>query len=292
MKGRVFDISRGCTDDGPGLRTTVFLKGCKLDCPWCHNLEGKSFLPEIAFDRTSCIGCGKCEETCPRDWPQEGWRAGCIACGKCVQTCPTGARRLVGREMSADELVSDLVTDLDFFEGTGGGVTFSGGEPMAQADFLFACARKLREIGVHLAVETSGYWPAKFTGKVCELFDLVLFDLKHVDPNKCKKFIGTGCKNAIQNLGRLLDRGMAVEVRITLIPGFNDSDADLSALAGFLSNQAGKPPVRLQAFHRLAVSKQDLFERSYPYANFQPLPGKRLAEAARFFESGLVTGYF
>ncbi len=283
MNGRVFDISRGCTDDGPGLRTTVFFKGCKLDCPWCHNPEGKSHKPEIAFDQNACIGCGECEKACPRDWSPDGFRAGCTACGKCAEICPSGARRLVGREMSVGELVTELASDLDFTNGTGGGVTFSGGEPLAQPEFLFACAGKLHEIGVHLAVETSGYWPVKFADRICGLFDLVLFDLKHVDPDKCRKFLGTRSKNALVNLKRLLASSIAMEIRITLIPGFNDSSADLAAMAGFLAELPRRPPVRLQAFHRLAVSKQDLFARSYPYASFQPVSEKRLAEADLFF---------
>ncbi|MFC1654662.1 glycyl-radical enzyme activating protein, partial [Myxococcota bacterium] len=179
--GRIFDISRACVDDGPGLRTTVFFKGCNLTCPWCHNLEGKSFDPEIAYDKNQCISCGKCEETCPRTWSKAGFRDGCTACGKCTETCPSGARRLVGREMTVDELVHEVSTDLDFYTGTDGGVTFSGGEPLAQPDFLFACASRLKSNSVHLAIETSGYWPAKYVEMISKTFDLVLFDLKHVD---------------------------------------------------------------------------------------------------------------
>jgi len=285
MKGRIFDISRACVDDGPGLRTTVFFKGCHLTCPWCHNLEGKSFDPEIAFDTSKCISCGKCEETCPRTWSPKGWRDGCTTCGKCTQTCPSGARRLVGREMTADELIHEVSTDLDFYEGTGGGVTFSGGEPLAQPDFLFSCAGKLKKAGVHLAIETSGYWPAKYIENISKTFDLVLFDLKHIDLNKCKQALGTGSKNALENLKAILASQLPVEVRITIIPGFNDSDADLSAMADFLNNGGLKPKILLQPFHRLAVSKQDLFARAYPYADYQPVQAERLAEASTFFES-------
>jgi pyruvate formate lyase activating enzyme len=283
MKGRVFDIARACVDDGPGLRTTVFLKGCHLTCPWCHNLEGKSFDPEIAFDQTKCIQCGACQETCPRTWSKNGWRDGCTACGKCTQTCPSGARRLAGREMTPDELVSEVSTDLDFFKGTGGGVTFSGGEPLAQPDFLFACAEKLKHKKIHLAVETSGYWPKKHIDTIKDLFDLVLFDLKHVDLKKCTQYLGTGSQNALSNLKTILDSQLPVEVRITLIPGFNDSNADLSAMAAFLNNGIRKPEILVQPFHRLAVSKQDLFDRPYPFANVAPTPPDRLKQAARLF---------
>ena len=158
--GRVFDISRGCVDDGPGYRTVVFLKGCNLDCPWCHNPEGKSFDAQIAFDASRCIGCSACREACPRTWQnRQTWRDGCTACGRCAEACPSGARRLVGRTLTVDELVAEVAVDGDFFKGTGGGVTFSGGEPLAQPEFLFACSEAFRRKGLHVAVETSGSWP-------------------------------------------------------------------------------------------------------------------------------------
>lgn len=283
--GRVFDISRACVDDGPGLRTTAFFKGCNLTCPWCHNLEGKSFEPEIAYDRSKCISCGKCEETCERTWSPLGFRDGCIACGKCTEICPSGARRLVGKEMTAEELVAEASTDLDFYQGTGGGVTFSGGEPLAQPDFLFACAYKLKDKGVHLAVETSGYWPAKHIERIASTFDLILYDLKHVDLEKCKQALGTGSPTALDNLRSILTTKLPVEVRITLVPGFNDSDADLKSMAEFLNNGPRKPDILLQPFHRLAVSKQDLFDREYPYADLTPTTLERLNRAAQILKA-------
>lgn len=282
--GRIFDISRACVDDGPGLRTTVFFKGCNLICPWCHNLEGKSFDPEIAFDKNQCISCGKCEETCPRSWSPKGFRDGCTACGKCTETCPSGARRLVGKEMTVDELVAEVSTDLDFYQGTGGGVTFSGGEPLAQPDFLFACAEKLKEKNIHLAIETSGYWPAKYIEKIQETFDLVLYDLKHVDLKKCKQSLGTGSQNALHNLKAILATKHPVEVRITLIPSFNDSDDDLKSMAAFLNTGNHRPDVLIQPFHRLAVSKQELFDRPYPFADFTPTMPEFLERAAQILE--------
>jgi len=290
VRGRIFDISRACVDDGPGLRTTVFFKGCNLTCPWCHNLEGKSFAPEIAWDRTQCINCGKCEETCERTWSESGWRHGCTACGRCVETCPSGARRLVGKEWTPDELAAEVMTDIDFYQGTGGGVTFSGGEPLAQPDFLFACAERLKEAGVHLAIETSGYWPSKYLEKIQKTFDLILFDLKHVDLNKCKQFLGTASNAALSNLKTILDSRFPIEVRITLIPGFNDSDADLKSLAAFLNNGTRKPEILLQPFHRLAVSKQNLFDIPYPYADQQPTSQERVDRAREILRnSGMST---
>jgi pyruvate formate lyase activating enzyme len=283
MTGRVFDISPGCVDDGPGLRTTVFLKGCHLTCPWCHNFEGKSFQPEIALDAAKCIGCTSCQQACSRTWSPDNWRLGCMACGACAQACPSGARRLVGHEMTVVDLVSEIAADQDFFEGTGGGVTFSGGEPLAQPDFLFACAGRIKQRGIHLAVETSGYWPALYLAELEKWFDLVLFDLKHVDLEKCRSQLGTGSRNALINLESILRSELAVEVRITLVPGFNDSDDDLRQLADFLRAAPRQPPVRLQPFHRLAASKQDLFDRVYPSAGLCPTTNERIRKAKGIF---------
>lgn len=282
LTGRVFDISRGCVDDGPGLRTVIFLKGCPLDCPWCHNLEGKSFRPEIAYDISCCIGCQRCLDACPRDWSSsspDAWRDGCLACGRCAEACPSQARRLVGRDYRPDQLVAEVISDLDFFKGTGGGITFSGGEPLAQPEFLFTCARALKERGIHLAVETSGFWPDKLREHLVEWFDLILYDLKHVDSDKFNKVTGKDNEIVLNNLKQLLTAGVAIEVRITLIPGFNDTTADLTAIANWLTNCARLPPVRLLPFHRLAVAKQALFSQAYPYAEHDPLSEKQLLEA-------------
>ncbi|MBN2497260.1 MAG: glycyl-radical enzyme activating protein [Deltaproteobacteria bacterium] len=279
--GRIFDISRGAVDDGPGLRTVVFFKGCHLGCPWCHNPEGRSFEPEIAFDAQRCIGCRRCEQACPRSWGPEGWRRGCTGCGRCAEACPSGARRLAGEEISARALVDELLADLDFFAGTGGGVTFSGGEPTAQPGFLLACARLLGAEGVHLTLETSGHFPAGLVEDIAALFDLVLFDLKHADLSRCEQALGTASPRALENLAALLEAGVALELRITLVPGFNDADGDLESIARRLSDMPRRPPVRLQAFHRLASAKQALFDRPYPYANAAPITDRQLERAGR-----------
>ena len=286
--GTVFDISRGCFEDGPGLRTVVFLKGCNVDCPWCHNLEGKSFAPELAFDRTRCIGCDSCRRVCPRSWPRspadpQGWRRGCTACGRCAETCPSEARKLLGRHMDVDTLVSEVVVDRDFFDGTGGGVTFSGGEPLAQPEFLFACARALSEQGIHTTVETSGYWPRRLQSELRQDFDLVLFDLKHVDLKRCRKALGVSSSSALENLRALLATEQDLELRITVVPGFNDTAEDLNRIADWLVQRDRLPTVRLQPFHRMALAKQDLLQRTYPYAAHRPLTRRRLSEAAALF---------
>ena len=281
MTGKVFDISRGCVDDGPGLRTVVFLKGCRLDCPWCHNPESKSSAPQIAFDQNLCIGCLRCVDVCPRTWAAD-WRDGCTACGLCAEACPSGARRLVGREMTVSDLVETVLEDRDFMEGTGGGVTFSGGEPLLQAGFVFDCSTRLRSEGIHVAVETSGLWPAKLAKESRDKIDLILFDLKHVDLEKLRRVMGVKCDRILGNLKALFDSGVPMELRLTLVPGFNDDEDDFVAITEWLRSVTdAPPPLWLLPFQRLAAAKETIYGTAYPFRDIQPMSDTAVAEAAR-----------
>lgn len=287
LTGRVFDISRGCVDDGPGIRTVVFMKGCAVDCPWCHNPEGKSGKRAVAIDAARCIECGRCRDACPRTPVKRGrahpTREGCIACGACAETCPTGARRSVGRDYEPTDLVRELLVDVDFFRGTGGGVTFSGGEPMLQADFVLECARELRGRGVHVAVETAGFFAESTALRVIGAFDGLLFDLKHVDEGRVRETIGGDARRALGNLETLLRGGAAVELRMTVIPGFNDGAEDRSAIATWLRGLMPVPSLRLYPFHRMATAKASLFAEPYPFAGVKPASPSELVEIARAF---------
>lgn len=291
-KGRIFDISRGCVDDGPGLRTVVFLKGCLLRCPWCHNPEGKSFEPVIAYDLKKCIGCKECKRVCPREWDfgiPYSWRNGCRACGLCADVCPSKARRLVGKDVDAESLVQEIMKDEDFFRGTGGGVTFSGGEPFLQADFLKECLILLKKRNVHTAVETSGFFDE---GKIsiAENFDLVLFDLKHVDSEKFKKVIGKDNSIILKNLSTLSSKDTPLEIRITVVPEFNDTEEDILLIASYLKNLKRPLPVRLLPFHRLARAKEEIFGVSYPYSNYQPVSNEKISLLSNILgEEGVLT---
>lgn len=300
LTGRVFDISRACVHDGPGLRTVVYLKGCHLDCPWCHNIEGKSFEPEFSFDEKRCIAKTVNYKACTADCPVKtnpptqaplGYPAPLLKGGllrteevelltKIAGLCPPKAVKLVGADYTVGILVEELIKDAVFFKQTNGGVTFSGGEPMAQHEFLFVCADALRSKGIHLAMETSGFWSSGLAKDVIKRFDFVLFDIKHTDPGKYKRFTGADNNTVLDNLVQLLGSNIGVELRITLVPGFNDSDDDMKVIAGFLKTLGRIPPVRLLLFHRLAVSKQALFRRTYPYAQTPVLPVNRLSEVA------------
>ena len=227
--GAIFDISRACVDDGPGLRTVIFLAGCPLACPWCHNPEGR--------------------------FPSEGQR------------------------VELDWLVEQALKDQDFHDGTGGGVTFSGGEPMAQPDLLLACARELRGRGVHVAVETSGFWDARHVAAVAGGFDLVLFDLKHTDGERFAGATGQALEPVLANLRALHQAGANLELRVTLVPGFNDAAEDLRSMAEWLLTHQVKAPVTLQPFHRMATAKQQRLGRRYPYADTPPVSREQLENA-------------
>ncbi len=181
--------------------------------------------------------------------------------------------------MTVGDLVAAALVDLDFMLGTTGGVTFSGGEPMAQPEFVLAAARGLRDRGVHVALETSGYWPARWIPQVVEAFDLVLFDLKHVDLGACARVIGNGSARALENLRALSASDVALEVRVTVVPGFNDRDEDLAAIGEHLADLPGSPPVLVQSYHRLATGKAAMFATPYAYAGTPPPTVERLSAA-------------
>jgi len=198
------------------------------------------------------------------------WRDGCLVCGKCTKFCSAQARRFVGSEFTVDQLLENILEDLAFYKGTNGGITFSGGEPLAQPDFIFACANILRAKDVHVAVETSGFWPTDLSEELINTFDLILFDLKHVNKNKFMKTIGKDNKNILLNLKLLLDSAIPIELHITLIPEFNDASSDLVEIANWLKKCSRIPQVKLLPFHRLATAKEKLFNRIYPLANQAP----------------------
>jgi pyruvate formate lyase activating enzyme len=272
VTGRVFDVSKGRIDDGPGLRTVVFLKGCRLDCPWCHNPEGIGSFVQLSFSAQKCISCGLCQQACHRDWPLGGdaWRDGCELTGACVEVCPTKARKLVGRDVTPQEIVDKVLADRDFFSGTGGGVTFSGGEPMLQADFVFETAALLRAAGVHVAVETGGFWSPEHVVPLAGAADLVLYDLKHVNVEKLKSVLVQGSPLILQNLEALLERDVELQLHLTLVPGFNDAEEDLCEIAAWLGRCGRVPQVRLKPFHRLATAKHELYASTYAYADTEP----------------------
>ncbi len=259
MTGLLMDVKRMAVHDGPGLRTTLFLKGCPLSCFWCHNPEGQRPVPELAFFAEKCTGCGRCRAVCPNEAQD---RDRCTACGRCTAVCLSGARKLYGREISLDEALHIALEDRIFYSETGG-VTLSGGEPLLQQDFSAALLKRLHEEGVHTAVDTCGSVPWDAFAETLPYCGLYLYDVKHIDPEKHRQATGQGNERILYNLSRLAACGARIQIRIPLIPGFNDSAEDLRLTGAFLRTIRPEK-VKLLPYHELARAKYRALGRPDP----------------------------
>lgn len=285
--GTVFSILRFSTHDGPGIRSTVFLKGCPLSCWWCHNPENWQHLPSEVYQAERCIGCGVCIANCPEgalSLSPQGIRTApdrCGHCGRCADVCPTEARERTSWRIGAAELVKQISRDVPFYDQSGGGVTFSGGEPLCQPDFLMAALEQCGTLEVHRAVDTSGYAESGILLNVARHTDLFLYDLKLIDPEKHR--IHTGVDNAriLSNLRELSESGAAIIVRIPLIPGVNDDSESIARAGEFIAGLPQKHPVDLLPFHRAAKAKYAKLGLGYRGEGLAPPPPERVAEAAR-----------
>lgn len=234
LRGVVFDIRRDAAHDGPGIRTAVFLKGCPLSCAWCHNPEGLSPEPELCFNASRCLGCSSCVEACPEGHdPRTRLRSpGCASCpAPCAEACPADALRRIGRPLGLVELMAELRADKPFYDASGGGVTFSGGEPLTQAAFLEAALRACRDEGIRTAIETSSFAPPEIFMRVARGADLLLLDLKFADEGLHRLHTGVSNAPILANLRAAAQAGLAYALRIPLIPGYNDAEGELTAMA-------------------------------------------------------------
>lgn len=253
MKAMIFDIQRNSFVDGPGIRTTVFFKGCNLRCKWCHNPESHSSLPQMMYYKNKCTGCGKCREVCPYNLTR------CDLCGKCTIYCPHDARRICGREYSVDEVFDEVIKDKIFYETSGGGVTFSGGECMLQIDFLCEILKKCKENGLHTAVDTAGNVPWESFEKILKYTDLFLYDVKLFDSNRHKQYTGVGNERILDNLTKLFKCGANVYIRIPVIGGVNDNEEEMTAIKDFLSSYSPEK-TELLPYHAMGEHKYDALD--------------------------------
>jgi pyruvate formate lyase activating enzyme len=295
QNGLIFNIQKYSVHDGPGIRTTVFLKGCPLHCPWCHNPEGISHRREIVVLESRCLGCGECRLACrygtviPGDGPLPPRNEVCELCGACVEACPAQGRRMIGQEMSVDQVLETVLQDRVFYEDSGGGVTFSGGEPLSQADFLRGLLEACRGRGLHTAVDTCGLARPEDALAVAALTDLFLYDLKFMDDTKHRRFTGVSNGLILENLralGRLHGR---IWLRVPIIPGINDNEADLKATARFAATIPGVQQVNLLPFHRTGLPKSERLGKESNLAELQPPSGEAMNRAVAIFrEVGLA----
>jgi pyruvate formate lyase activating enzyme len=270
MKGITFNVQRFSTEDGPGIRTTVFFKGCPLRCAWCHNPEGLSPRPELMWYDVRCIGARDCLSACPEralELTPDGMRIDrtkCTACGACAEACPAGALEVIGREWTPDELFAEVDKDTVFYDTSGGGVTLSGGEPMAQADFVLALARLCHEAGIHVALDTCGTVAWERYERVLPLVDLVLYDLKIFDAERHRASTGADNRSILENARRIAAAGKPMWVRTPIIPGYTAGADNIAALGDFIAGEL--PTVErwdLLAYTNLGQPKYHRLDRPY-----------------------------
>lgn len=252
MKITVFDIQRNSYVDGPGIRTTVFFKGCNLRCEWCHNPEGQSFEQEMLFYKDKCIGCGKCVEKCPTGGISD--KAKCAFCGKCELYCPNDARRICGKEYDIDELMTELCKDRAFYEKSGGGITCSGGECMLQTDALSELLSACKDQDLNTAVDTAGNVPWSSFEKVLPFADMFLYDIKAITPQLHKKYTGVGNELILDNLKRLFKAQKRIWIRVPVIGGVNDTSEEIKKIADFLRPYSPEK-VELLPYHSMGEGK-------------------------------------
>jgi len=292
VQGIIFDVQTFSIYDGPGIRTTVFLKGCPLRCSWCQNPESQLSRPELSFFRERCTLCGACVSACPegalrltRSRPVRD-DSRCTLCGQCASTCPEGATELIGRTAGTDEILQAVEKDLPFFEGSGGGVTLSGGEPTLQPAFLLDLLERFRQRGIHTALETCGFFPDDLLDALLSRVDLFLYDRKHADPARHREGTGVGNEAIQAHFVELLRRGGTdrILLRLPLVPGFNTDPEAIRGILDFARRAGYHGPVHLMPYNSLVQSKYEKIGRIADFVRRPPLTEAELSRIRAWVE--------
>lgn len=272
MKGRVTDIQKYSVHDGPGMRTIVFLKGCLLRCRWCCNPEAMLMQPVLLYNPKLCIGCGACVEVCPNN-AAVGMKVNrdlCNGCGACAKVCYAGARYFKEKDMESERVLEEILKDKIFYDRTGGGVTFSGGEAAYQIDFLEELLKLCKENDVNTCIETCGCMPWENYERILPYMDLFLFDIKSTDSEQHKKFTGMGCEQIMENCRRVVAAGKRLIIRVPVIPEFNYSLEALEKIVRF-AEEIGVECVNFLPYHRYAESKYNFMDMDYWHPGVESL---------------------
>lgn len=291
--GVVFNIQKYSIHDGPGIRTTVFLKGCPLKCKWCHNPESQCFSKELIFYDHKCIGCGYCLKACNHKAifkTNKGMvfdKNLCISCGACSDICPTNARAMVGKDITKDEVIKEIEKDRVFYDESKGGVTFSGGEPLMQGDFLQSILIDCKNKRLHTTVDTSGFASREVLDKIVPYVDLFLYDIKAVDDEIHKQYVGVSNKIILDNLKYLVSLGKRIFIRIPVIPTVNDGEKEVENFIQFFNAVKGFEQINLLPYHHISSEKYKRLDKVYELEDIkEPTEDKMNHIKERFEKSG------
>lgn len=285
MKATIFNVERFSTEDGPGIRTVVFLKGCTLRCKWCANPESQAFRPEVLFHANACVGCGKCVEICPQG--AVSYREGfgyitdpskCDLCGECIRGCFAGARTMAGTEYTVESLMEVLLRDEAYYHESGGGITFSGGEPLLHSQFIKECAKQLHARNISVLVETCGMVPKENMMDAAGFADIIYFDFKHHDPEQHRLYTGADNRLILENLMWLDDHFKGfLSVRYPYIPDHNSSDHEIEQFIKLIQSMKHVAEVWFLPYHRLGLPKYQGLGRVYEMGEMKSLKMKDIA---------------
>lgn len=291
--GTIVNIQKYSIHDGPGIRTTVFLKGCALNCWWCHNPESQNPKPEIMFFKERCTSCGSCIKRCPQKAIEfvEGYpvvdESKCTLCGKCSDFCPSNARELIGKEITVKDLMKEIIKDEAFYDESNGGVTFSGGEPLLHADYLNNVLKSCKSKGIHTTIDTSGFAAWEQFEKIVDNVDLFLFDIKHMNNEKHMEYMGVGNEVILENLKKLSERGSNIYIRMPIIAGVNDDDENIDKAVDFIS-KLNIIHVNLLPYHKMGMDKYRRLNMAYKLSGLEMPSDEVMSKIAdKFKKAGI-----